>query len=364
MPLLYSTDIQDAVAALLGQSTYDQLTADQQKAIDGASAASPPTKGAAKRALSVIAPYANAYAVAAESFASIPDAWEAWFIHQVALLALPSFQSADRAAVESSYERVRRDALVSYASTGFGNGSFGNAGALSVANLTSVTITSAVRAADSVILDPIQIGQAIESVVVRVWNDADWSFKEVIASLSIATDGTVSVGDSLAVKKLIDDRILYTGDDTGFCAHVDWRTILDYRAGSPDDGKPRFMHLRHAPDDLDWTFDRTPDKAYTAKGTFTLQTPTMSDIATMNSALAQFPVDFRPLIKKMVLAEALRMVGRVTVPARYEEECRAMLASLMPRYDRVSSEAENSAYEEPMVYGLGPSGGFLGGNPL
>lgn len=364
MALTYGVDIQDAVAALLAQSTYDQLTTDQQNAIDGGSDASPPTKGAAKRAVNMIAPYANAYAVASADLASIPAEWEAWYVHEIAQLVLAAFPSADSEEIRRSADMVRRSAMLTYVSTGFGTGSFGNAGALTVEGLTAVTIMSAIRATDSGILDPAQIGHAIETVVIEVWNDADWSFKEVIASLTIGTDGSVTVGDSLALKKLIDDRILYTGDDGGFCANVDWQTMLDYKSGSPSDGKPRLMHLQHGPNDLVWTFDRTPDKQYTAKGTFTVQAPSMSDLDSMNTALGLFPVDFRPVIKKMVLAESLRMIGRVTVPAQYIEEARQKLASLLPRYDRSASEPENSAYEESMIYGLGPSGGQIGGYRL
>lgn len=361
MAITYGVDIQNAVASLLARSDYDQLSPDQQKAIDGGLSSSPPTKGAAKRAINIIAPYASAFALADATFENIPDQWEAWFVHEVAQLALPAFSSADKDEVRRAAAQVRRDSLLSYASTGYGAGVFGNAGALTVNSLTAITISSAVRAQDSVFLDPAQIGQAIEAVVVKVWNDADWSFKETIASLTIATDGTVTVGESLSLHKLIDDRILFTGDDGGFCVNVDWQTILDYKAGSPEDGKPRFMHLRRGPDDLDWTFDRTPDKQYTAKGTFTLQTPSMTNVGTMNSALAQFPVVFRPIIKKMVLAEALRMVGRVTVPSQYMEECAAALATLMPQYDRASGDPENSAYEEAMIYGFGNSNGHIGG---
>lgn len=364
MSITYGSPIQNDIAALLGRSTYSSLTAAQKIAVDGSWSSGALTGGAAGRAANILVQWANAYTSTNLTFASIPDTWLAWFIHEAAVLGLPAFPNAQGNDIRLAAERAKRDALISYASEAFDSVTAGMVGALTIASIRAYAITNAIRAQDSVVLDPPLIDSAIEEVVSEIWNEADWSFKQVVAVLTIGTDGSVTVGSGLTLDKLLDDRILYTGGAGGFCALSDWQTILDSIAGTPSDGKPLLFHLTRTGDTLDWTFDRTPDQVYTAKGTFTIATPTMSNKATIETALGLFPSEFRPIIKNRVLAIALSHVGRVTVPAQLTAKTDMQIEGLLPRYDRTASQEENSAYEENRPYGMGASGGTIGGGYL
>ena len=364
MTLTYDTAMQNDIALLLARCQYSDLTAEQRIAVDGNDAASPPVKGATGRAADTIMQYANAYTSSAVDWDSIPDTWRGWFIHEAAQLALAGFPDADRTAIQSAASHARREAIVSYATSDFNSSTAGLVGSLSMVALRNYVSVASIRASDSVILEPSLIDTAIEDVVQEIWTDADWTFKQVQATLTIGTDGSVTVGSGLSLDQLLDDRILYSGTTGGFAALVDWQTILDHAAGSPVAGKPLLFHLTHGPDELVWTFERTPDQEYTAKGTFTLRTPTQTDRATIDSALALFPVDFRSVIKKRVLGVALRSVGRVTVPNQLYAETTDKLAGLMTRWDKTAREAENSRYDQHRPMGLGPMGGTIGGRGL
>lgn len=365
MSITYGTALQNEIALLLGQSLYSDLTTAQKTAIDGASATSPPTAGAAGRASDVLIQWANAYTTSDLTFASIPDLWGGWFALETAASALPAFVSADGSEVRKSAQSARANALASYASVAFNSATAGLVGQLTVQSLRAYAITAAIRARDSVVIDVPLIDSAIEEVITEIWNSADWTFKTAEADLTISTSGAVTVGGSLSLDKLVGNRILYTGDDGGFAANVDRKTILDYTASETSNGKPLFFHLKHDPDDLDWTFDRTPDREYTAKAYFTIQTPSMMDMASMNAALAVFPTDFRSIIKNRVLGLALKYVGRVTVPAQIVADTSEQIRGLLPRYDKTSSEAESSRYTEyDRPFGMGNSGGFIGGGGL
>lgn len=359
MPLTYTAKMQDDIAMLLTRGLYATLSTAQKVAIDDTWTSGIPD-GAAGRALDVLGQYANMFSVV--DTAEIPVTWEPWFVSEAVLQASPAFPSSEVTDTRRNNALARRDAIVSFSRQAYSSTTTGDMGALTRAGIRAFVITNAIKAKDSVFIEPAHIDGVIEEVVAEVWNEADWAFKTKFVTLTIAIAGTVTVSDSVIVDKIIGDRIQYDADFGGIAVSVDYPTLLDYKAATVSTGKPVYFHLLRAGDDLTWLWERTIDQIYTAKAMVTEQTPAMTDDASMDAALALFPTDFRSIMKNRILAVCLSHVGVNSVADRLLASTSDKIHGLMSRYDNTGGEPEWSESEHVRPYGMGFSPGMIGGS--
>lgn len=358
MAISYSTALQSQIALLLTRSDYSSLRDEQQKAIDN-EWTSGTVGGAAGRALSILGQYANQLGV--DDVSTIPDTWDAWFTSEAALQAAPAFPTAEVSDLRRTNAVNRRDAISSYARVNYDSTADGDIGALTVAALRAYVVSNAIRGRESVFIEPAQVDAAIEEVVTEIWNEADWTFKTQVVQLSIATNGTVTSTPSIDIDKVIGDRIQYDYTYGGFAIAVDYPTLLQYKASNTTNDKPAYFHLLRSTDDLSWQFERTPDQTYTARAYVTKQTPSMTTLAEMNTALGLLPTDFRPIVRDRVLAVALQRVGRANVADRLMLKTTDQINGLLARYDNPGGAPEWSEDMSVRPYGMGFNPGMIGG---
>jgi len=363
MAITYSAQLQNRIALLLGRRQYDELTETQKIAIDN-NWSSGTVGGAAGSSLETLGQVANAFTVSDTTATNIPSTWSSWFVSEAALQAAPAFPTAEANDIRRNNALARRDALLSYSRASFDSAADGDIGALSIQSLRANTIIHALRMSPSVYLDVAMVDDAIETVVTEIWNETDWRFKTKLVTLTIGTDSSVTASDSVAVDKLIGDRIDYDTAFGGFAISVDYQTILDYKASSADAGKPLYFHLLRSGSDLNWIFERTPDKQYTAKAMVTAQTPSMSSQTTMNTALGSFPVDFHGVIKDRVLMVVMERIGRARSVSGFREKTDSKIHGLLARYDSSGGDPEWSEYHDVRPLGLGWNPGHIGGSGL
>lgn len=361
MAITYSAELQNRIAVLLSRNQYSALTTTQKIAIDNQWSSGTPG-GAAGDALLTLGQVANAFTVSDTTSANIPATWSRWFVTEAALQAAPAFPTAEASDIRRNNALARRDALLSYSRADFDNTADGDIGALTVQSIRAYVIVHALRMSPAVYLDSAMVDDAIETAVAEIWNEADWKFKRKLVTLTIATNGTVTASDSVSVDKIIGDRIDYDSAYGGFAISVDYQTIVDYKAESTDSGKPLYFHLLRSGDNLNWIFERTPDQTYTAKAMVTAQTPSMSSLATMNTALASFPTDFHGVIKDRIMMVVMERIGRPQRELLAKTDSK--LHGLLPRYDQTGGEPEWSEYDNVRPMGLGWSPGHIGGEGL
>lgn len=361
MAITYSAEFQDRIAVLLGRRPYSELTTAQKVAIDNDWSSGTPG-GAAGDALLTLGQVANSFTVSDSTSTNIPDSWSRWFVTEVAMQAAPAFPTAEATDIRRNNALARRDALLSYSRADFDSTADGDIGALTIQSLRANTVIHALRMSPAVYLDTAMVDDAIETAVTEIWNEADWKFKRRLVTLTIATDGTVTASDSVLVDKIIDDRIQYDAPEGGFAISVDYETIVDYKAADTTDSKPLYFHLLRDGDNLSWIFERTPDKEYTAKAMVTMQTPSMSSQATMNTALGSFPTDFHGVVKDRVLATVMERLGRPQTQLSAKTDSK--LHGLLARYDQTGGEPEWSESNTVRPFGMGWSNGHIGGGWL
>jgi len=363
MAITYAAALQNRIALMLSRRQYSELTANQKIAIDNNWTVGT-VGGAAGSALETLGQVANAFTVSDTTDTNIPATWSSWFVSEAALQAAPAFPTAEVNDIRRNNALARRDALLSYSRSSFDNTATGDIGALTIQSIRANTIIHALRMSPSVYLDVAMVDDAIETVVTEIWNETDWGFKTKLVTLTIGTDASVTASDNVAVDKLIGDRIDYDTAFGGFAISVDYQTILDYKASSASDGKPLYFHLLRAGSELNWIFERTPDKQYTAKAMVTAQTPSMSSQATMNTALGSFPVDFHGVIKDRVLMVVMERIGRARGVAGFREKTDSKIHGLLARYDASGGEPQWSEYNNVRPFGLGWNPGHIGGAGL
>lgn len=362
MSLAYSTALQDQIALLLTRGAYSSLNTQQKKAIDGGSTP-PAVGGAVSRAYGILGQYANMHAVADDTASSIPASWEAWLVCEAAVQAAPAFPTAEITDLRRNKAGAMRDAIISYSRTSQDDTGDASIGAFTRASIRSDVIVNALRQQRGALyLEPDMVDTVIEDVVAEVWNEADWSFKEKQVTLTIATDGTVTASDSVAVDRIVGDRIYYDSAFGGDCIKVDYETMLNYKSASTSSGKPQYFYLVRSGDELSWIFERGIDKQYTAKALVTAQTPSMTGDTTMDAGLDLFPTDFRPIIKDRVLAVCLLRAGRGGVANPLLDMTTTKITGLLVRYDKTNDGIDQSEVHSSYLYGLGWNPGHIGGS--
>ena len=321
MAISYSSDLQDEIALRVSGRSYNDLTDDQKKIIDGDSSNPVPTAGAAGRAYEELSKWAVYRTM--DSTVGIPDEWKSWFVMQAAGDAGGRFTSADINEIRQERSRARRDALSAYIRSNPEDTTDSAHLGLTTVEMRRYCLASALRQSRPLLPEPFLIDQAIQEAIARTWDHTDWNFRRQTVTLTIATDGSVTVSGSLILDRLTSDAIFYTsaGDRGAKAVHVDIEEMLQMTAYDNSDGRPDYFHVRPSDAGLQWTFERTPNEEYTAKAEGVTKVGALTTPAEMDTALGEFPVDFHQYLKKRALANLYEIAGRVQIARELESEC-------------------------------------------
>lgn len=355
MALTFSTDVRDQVCLILRGRVYSALNSPDQTAIAG-------THGAGPRALAKIQRWAHFLQMDGSDTA--PDGWERWLIHEAANEAATFLRPEIRDDLRRAAIDAQRDALQTYTRAEI-DGTAPNDVATDDIGAVRRYIVSRCARLDPVCLpEPDIVDSCIKDVLTRLWNDADWKFTQRVAVLTIATDQTVTAKDEadgdITVDRIVDQELRYNNGQ-GSCLVVDRDEILRWRSRQdPSTGQPLYVHLQKNGSDIQYLFEPKPDQQYVVRATVKVRTPTMTNASQLTTAIASFPHEFQPLIRRFAHAQVLLEMGRregQVLLARVEED----LAALAPDYDSPGGEPERSREGLWLRRGLGNTGAYFGG---
>lgn len=354
MALSFDTNSRDQVCLRVAGRLYANCDTEIQTNVGG-------TNGAGARALTQIQRWAHFLEMGGSDVA--PDAWLFWLVDLASYEASLAEKPNEAANYRRKAMESMRDALASFTRSEIDGTTPADLG-LTTAKLRRYVVSRCVRRRPALYPEPDVIDTAIESTLIRVWNDADWRFTQVEALLTINTDSTVTMTDtassSITPDRLMGNEIYLTAGKGRICS-VDRDVILRDRAQtSPTAGQPVYFHMYKSAGGIVWMFSPKPDQAYSGTAMIQLQQPAMTTSAQIDTALALFPPEFTSIIRELVLAHVLRDLG---VPDSTFVERKALddLTSLAPVYDSPGGEPERSVEGRVRRRGLGAMPRFLGG---
>lgn len=353
MAITYAAAIQDRIAyAVYGQAN-SALTTAQKAQLDGGWTTGSLTTGVAKDALDRVNQIAQWFALAGATAA--PAEWAHWFVREAAYL-LASNVRPDRADEFRQQREVAIDAaLDSFSLTSADSASAANR-TFTLRNLRYYVLNHCARRKESGantglrrrIFPPVEdIDDAVASVINEVWNMAPWVFRKRKVTFSLPEDYGGVVNSSLTDDNEIFDAIVsrevYYTDEAGRGAKARWLSAdefcqLEAVYGSAT-GRPVGFRIETANDQsTTWQFVPFPDRAYTFIGVATVKAPSVLSDATSATLAFQFPVEFKPILRDMILGRVLLMHGASDAQAVYgraEEKANALL----PIYADIASGA-------------------------
>lgn len=361
MPLTYDQPMQDDIALRVSRRSYTSLTPDQKAIIDGAGIINPPIEGAVGRAWAEVSQWA-AYRTMDES-AGIPDEWRPWVVLSAAADAAGAFTSADPAELRNEANATRNNLLPTYRRSDPESTAASAHLGISTLEMRRYCLSGTLHQSTPLLPEPFLIDQAIQEAIARTWDYTDWNWRRQMVELTIATDGSVTVGGSLVLDRLTSDHIRYTSTNAhgATARHVDVETMMQATAYDQPDGRPELFRLYPADGGLQWIFERTPDEEYTAKAEAVTKVGALTTPAQMDAALALFPVDFHQYLKKRALANLYHITSRVTAADRLEASLDSDIRALAAQ----EATDRNAVYDQQRQrrYGMGriPSGWIEGG---
>ena len=356
MPLSASdTNVRDQVALRLADRTYANLTTQQTTIIGG-------TSGAIERALTTITRWSNFFD--GTGLADAPDLWLPWLVdlatYEGSLAMRPDLSGEfRRKALES-----QRDAFLSWSRTSMVGTAESDEKPFTLAALRRYIASRCVKRSDPVYPDISTIDSALDWTVTRIWNDANWRFTQVMATLTINTNQTVTAVDEAAnpvtVDRIVGD-ILYLTGGKGVVRSADRELILQNQTISgATPAQPRYFHMQKSASAIRWLFAPEPDVAYTAKCMVQIRTPSITDQTAFNAAMAQFPHEFVNIVRDMAYGKVLNDLSVRDGPMVLRQAADD-LAGLVDQYDSPGGQPEASLEGRWLRRGLGSDRGFLGG---
>lgn len=363
MAFTYDSTSQDELSLLLSGRSYSGLDTDQKKLIDNNWSSGTVDGGAVKRALDSIATWAEFFTM--DATAGIPDEWRSWVIMQAAAYCAQRFTTAGEREIRASLSQARRDALISY-SRSDPEDTTGTAHLLgTVLGLRQFVTSHCLRLSRPLLPEPYMIDEAMQEVLRGTWDAADWGFQKQTVTLTIGTDSSVTVTDSLIIKRITSDRIFYTGSGNkgSTLLAVDNEMMLDMQTREYATGRPDYY--RALPDaggadgGLRFAFERTPDQEYTAKCEAVTSIGPMTTSAEIGAVITAFPVDMLSYLKKKTLATVLENCSRMEQARALDYECAEMLTDLMAQEAPTADPVKDARRQRRR--GLGPPPAGIGG---
>lgn len=295
---------------------------------------------------------------------SAPDSWNNWVAAEGAYIASQVLQPERFKIFQDIRDEAKRDAILSYNEAALGDSNTVQA-QFDLLAIRQYVITIMARRMEFPSVHAIDA--AAEDVVNEVWNAKRWSWRRAFGTLAIQTDSTVDVDapSGYAIDKLYS-RVLLYDDASGAGEGVRWATAdqMSYMLSTVGTTTGRPTHFRAIETDnvLIWKFYPTPDQEYTVRAEFLRGGPPAITTENSPTPLVAFPSEFRPLIKRRVLARVMADMG-MDDGHRMMAETDAAIESLMPRYDDIGRVDDNLPVDDVMgdMRLLTGTDGILGG---
>ena len=352
MPLSVTSDIKDQIALLVANKAYAGLTSNEALGVDKA----------ADRALATISQYAESFGMLAADAPT--DDWEYWLVYEAAVGAGVSFKPERLESMRRTLDEHRESALSNFSQHAT-DGTSATPITFSTVTIRQFVMENCMKGRPRVFPSVGIIDNEIQDTIIEVWGDANWKFRRQRVTINFATDATVTTTPSVVIGSINKNRLKYSGGVDGYCESVTEDQMSRFKSTTQTAGKPEGFRLLKTASSLTWTLTRTPDIAYTLTAEVVIDTPAVTTIAEMDTAIGLFPPEFKNVLKKRVLGKVLRNMGEMRRAGPIIAETDETIAGLLPIYDDVEDGPATDTDQPSMRWGLGPPpfsgtiGGFL-----
>lgn len=282
-----------------------------------------------------------------------PSDWQTWFVDEVVWRVAQSTHP-ERA---SEYRRTkidsRADAIGSFCRKAmtYNPASDTEAFAYSAQNVRYHVLAHTTRMRPPLFPEPSAIDAALGWALGWVWNAGSWSFRRRHTTITLASNGTVTVNglgsdtfDSIASYEMFHETIPNE--------RVVWASADDMAAlksgQSAETGRPERFRIQTAGNTPTWTFWPIPDAEYVFRCEVLIRGPGDPSSATETTTMAKFASEMLPTIRDLVLAKVLNDHGVELGRALLEDAKRS--AQELFSTSQQTAQAE-SAGQQRDVYG-------------
>lgn len=372
MALTYATALQNQIALRLSNRLYANLDTPDQTAIDGVNngSTSPPTAGHAYDAWVVLQKYNNFLQVTDPS-TTIPAEWTQWFIAEVVYHASTHIQPDRAKEFREQRDDAMRRAISTYTKTDHDDTAGTEAWVVNTyASCRKYVLERCVHLTPMLLPTPERIDSALRARLVRLWEMADWSFRRELITLTISTAAAVTddVSTGFEIDKLASKRIYFSDSNgEGVAMESVSATEMAYlKSLNTAAGRPRYFRLTKSGSTLTWSFDRTPDTAYTAKCEALITIPALATQANFTSALAKLPADMLDILRDAAAADVIYEYGHPLgrdMYAKAEESWAKLLAEIddVSNADEIRGEYGSRGVVVQMMEGQDHYHNIIGG---
>lgn len=319
--LTYSSALQDRIAYTLLGAAYSTLTATQKAAIDGNSAADPPTAGRAKDAYNTIIRVGQWWELTAGT--AVSDAAETWFVAEVVFWVALNVRPERIAEFKAAREQAMNDYLDAVTTTAITTGYSADPFSLSLQNIRYYVLRRVANVNRKALLSlvPEEIDAITFDRLTWFWNLRFWAFRRrhVTITIPVTSNGASPTINFVAGETFgcLATRLLYFVDSVTpiACrlATADQMAALKSNS-SASTGRPEWFRIERSNNTYSWIWHPYPDQQYTAKlevmialpGTTTPGVPTS---ATDTVPFAKMPTEFIPCFKKLILGDVMQSRG-------------------------------------------------------
>lgn len=315
MANMYTSAVQDHVALIVHNNSYDNLKTEQKLLQDNNWTTGEPG-GHAGDAQTKIRRYANY--LLANGLDDAPSDWTQWFKWEIACNCAAGVKP-ERA---QEYRRQRDESMVAALQTYSRVDASDATDSDGQINTTFLSIrryvmANCVRLSPPFFAQPELIDGALKASLYTLWNMSEWSWR-VVNSLTFALDTsgkTQTITVSTPVSQLYSNRLYFDGTNH-FMVHSEPDRMQHDLSRGLDSGRPESFRISRdkSAGTLKILLDRTPDQSYTVRGDFLAKCPDLStfngDTGNQTDLIGLVPDDFLDVLKRMTLCRVLMDAGR------------------------------------------------------
>lgn len=276
-----------------------------------------------------------------------PGTWVTWLWAEAILFANVNAPGDRADDVRRARDEAREAALQTYS---FDTSVNNTAGSLTLLEIRKFV---AVNLARRGVLPPIQmVDMAARWALNHIWNRKNWIFRRRPVTLTIATDETVTVSDSVSMDAA-NTRVLWYSDSAGpgLCiSAVDADKMAALKATYTDTGRPEYFRVHQEDQAWVWEFNPTPDQSYTVRTEALIVGPPAITDETSTTPFAQYPAEFAPIILDLVLARVMQRMGQRDGNQMFDDAME-QVDMLAPRYESfgrpTSGGSVRDVYQDP-----------------
>lgn len=320
--LAYSTEIQNRVAYALFTSAYSALATEQKNAIDGASAADPPTSGRAVDAFLTIKKMGQWWELTDST--TVSDAAQAWLVAEIVFLVSLTQRPERIQDFKDARDRAMNEYLDTITTTTITTGYGADVFTLSLQSCRYYVLRRVAGTNRKMLISvtPEELDASTTWCLNWLWNKAAWLFRRRLVTITVTTSGspagsspTINLVSGETFDKVSSQRLYYSTFTPNFVSMIGGDAMSALKADTTiAAAMPQYFRIERSGQTQSWLFHPYPDQTYTLTGEVLIRlpgttTPGVPDSATDTVPFSKIPHEFIHPFKELVLGHVMRNRG-------------------------------------------------------